>query len=652
MIRFGRQVCGDLDAAASREWLVTDGLGGYAMGTVAGLRTRRYHGLLVVAAPGAASRSLGLAALDPVVRAGGRVFRLATDEWAGGAVDPAGHTHLAEFRLVDGVPCWRWDLGDVVLEREIAMAHGRSAVGVVFRVLRAPRPVELELTPLCTWRDAHGERHAWGDPQVTPVAGGFEFEGVYRVAGPSWRPGGEWYRGVHAREEAARGLNPDEDLWAAGRFTATLAPGETASVTAFATGEPAAGAVPTTFAGGMPAAFIDGEIPSAVEIVAAARRRAVALGGGDAVGRQLAIAADQFVIETPTGPSAVAGYPWFGEWSRDLMTSFEGLFLTTGRHEQARRVLLRAGATVSDGMLANTADTGTLEYNTADAALWFLRAIDRYAEVTGDLDTVAALAGAMDEVLDLHRRGTRFGIAADPADGLLMQGKPGFALTWMDARVDGVPVTERQGKAVEINALWVNGLASTAALFDRIGRGHDWSSAASRAAASFEHRFTRPDGLGLYDVVDGPAGNDSSIRPNQLLAVGLPHVPAENPDIVELCRATLLTSIGPRSLAPGSPGYHGRHRGGPPDRDHAYHQGTVWPWLIGPFVDAARRAGADTTGVLDGLELHLSEWGLGSVSETADGDAPHAATGCPFQAWSVAELLRARALEGGTWVGQ
>jgi predicted glycogen debranching enzyme len=626
MITFGRQVCGDLDSASTREWLVTDGLGGYAMGTVAGLRTRRYHGLLVVAAPGASSRMLGLAALDPVVRVGDRVFRLATDEWAGGAVDPAGHVHLAEFRLEDGVPCWRWDLGDVVLEREIAMAHGRSAVGVVFRVLRAPRPITLELTPLCTWRDAHGERHGDIEPRMTPVADGFEFDGAYRVSGPNWQPGGEWYRGVHARAEAARGLDPNEDLWAAGWFTASLSPGSHVEVTAAA-------------------APYGGVLPSASDLVAAARSRARELGrhATDAVGRQLAIAADQFVIDTPTGPSAVAGYPWFGEWSRDLMTSFEGLLLTTGRHDDARRVLLRAGATVSEGMLANTADTGTLEYNTADAALWFLHAIDRYSAASGDLDIVAELADSMDSVLTYHQQGTRYGIAADPADGLLTQGKPGFALTWMDARIGGDPVTERQGKAVEINALWISGLTATAALFDRIRHPNDWASAAARAASSFERRFPRPDGLGLYDVVDGPAGDDPSVRPNQLLAAALPHVPAADPRIVELCRGALLTSLGPRSLAPESPAYQARHQGGPVDRDRAYHQGTVWPWLIGPFVDAAHRVGADVTGVLDGLELHLSEWGLGSVSETADGNAPHIATGCPFQAWSVAELIRARA---------
>ncbi|WP_433041560.1 amylo-alpha-1,6-glucosidase [Dactylosporangium sp. CS-033363] len=627
MITFGRQLCGDLAAASAREWLVTDGLGGYASGTVSGLRTRRYHGLLAVAEPGGAARHLGLAALEPVVRIGPRTVRLATDEWAGGTVDPAGHVHLASFTLDEGVPRWQWDLGDVVVRREIAMGHGRCVVGAVFTVLRAPGPITLELTPLCTWRDAHGERTAAGDPAVTPVAGGFVFEDAYRVSGPSWQPGGAWYRGVYAREEAARGLNPVEDLFAAGCFVAEVASGGTAEVVA------AAGP-------------FDGTLPSAAGLVVAARKRARKLArqarAGDAVGRQLAVAADQFVVSTPTGPSAVAGYPWFGEWSRDLMTSFEGLFLATNRHDEAREVLLRAGSTVSEGMLANTADTGTLEYNTADAALWFLHAISRYAAVTGDLDTVASLSGAMDEILTRHRDGTRYGIAADPADGLLTQGKPGFALTWMDARVDGRPVTERQGKAVEINALWISGLAGTGALFDRLKRRHDWGAAASRAGDAFRRRFVRPGGAGLFDVVDGPGGDDAAVRPNQLLAVSLPYGPlAGDPGPVLACR-DLVTSLGMRSLAPGEPGYRGVHRGGPYERDHAYHQGTVWPWLIGPYADACAAAGLDTGGLLDGLELHLAEWGLGSVSETADGDAPHGATGCPFQAWSVAEMLRVR----------
>jgi predicted glycogen debranching enzyme len=617
MLRFGPQTCGDLEAAAAREWLVSDGLGGYAMGTVAGLRTRRYHGLLVVAGPTLGSRHLGLAALDPTIVVGDARTRLATHEWGGGAVDPKGHVHLVSFDLTDGLPRWRWRVGDVVLERELAAVRGRPAVAVVHRLVAAPQPVRLELAALGTWRDAHGERHAWGSPAVETLADGFVFEESYRVAGPGFAPGGDWYRGVRCREEAARGLGDQEDLWYAGTFSATLAPGESATVHAWA-GDLAA----------MPAGYA----------VAAARARAHTLVAGacDAVDAQLLLAADQLVV---AGPTIAAGYPWFGDWSRDTMTSYEGLLLETGRVEEGRALLVRNAATLSEGMLANTADTGTLEYNTSDGTLWFVHAVGRHVERTDDDELAAELAPALVGVVDAHVRGTRYGIMVDPADGLLSQGADGLALTWMDARVDGVPVTQRAGKPVEINALWIDALATVAELRERLGE--DASELRRREALarwSFAGAFLR-DGR-CADVV-----GDRTLRPNQLLAVSLPHAPlaANGRAIVEAC-APLLTPIGLRSLDPADPRYVPYHRGDSHARDSAYHQGTVWPWLIGPYVEAALKTGAPVEGVLDGLEAHLGEWGLGSVSETADGAAPHGATGCPFQAWSVAETLRARRL--------
>jgi predicted glycogen debranching enzyme len=629
-IGFGAGVCGSLDEAARREWLVTDGLGGYAMGTVAGLRTRRYHGLLVVAVDGPASRMLALAAVDPVLVLGDVRVRLATHEWASGAVDPRGHELLASFVVEHGVPRWRWQVGDVVLERELAMAHGRAAVGVVHRLVRADRPVRLELTPLCTWRNVHGERAASAAPSVRPTADGFVFEDAYRVAGDGWRPGGEWYRGVRAREEAARGLGPLEDLWAAGCFAVDLAPGAVHDLTAAA-------------------APYDDTLPAASETVAAARARAGRLlrqaRASDAVDEALVLAADQFAIAAAGGPTAVAGYPWFGEWSRDVMTSYEGLYLSTGRADEGAQVLRRAAATVAEGMLANTADTGALEYNTVDGTLWFVHALGRHVAVTGDYGLGADLGAVLDAIIDRHVRGTRFAIGVDAADGLLRQGTEGVALTWMDARVGGVPVTQRRGKPVEVNALWIQALHVASSLAGAT-RGGRWVELAERAEASFAARFPRPDGGGLYDVVDGPDGDEPDVRPNALLAVSLPAAPlASHPAgraAVDACRRSLLTPLGLRSLAPDDPRYEPLHRGDPAARDRAYHQGTVWPWLIGPYVDAARRVGVPVDGVLDGLEEHLGEWGVGSVSETADGSPPHAATGCPFQAWSVAELLRVR----------
>jgi predicted glycogen debranching enzyme len=627
-IRLGPQACGTLEEAAKREWLVADGVGGYAMGTVAGLRTRRYHGLLAVAVDGPGSRMLGLAALDPVLVVGDARIRLATDEWASGTVDPRGHELLVSFDLADGVPRWRWQVGGLVLEREIASAHGSPTVAVVHRLVAADRPVRLELTPLCTWRSVHGERHANGDPGIEPTADGFVFEGSYRLAGAGWGTGGEWYRDVRAREEAARGLGDREDLWAAGTFGADLEPGGCHELTA------AAGS-------------FDGRLPAAAEIVAGARSRARNLlaraHARDEIDGQLLLAADQFAIETGGRPTAVAGYPWFGEWSRDLMTSYEGIYLATNRYDEGREVLRTSAATVSEGMLANTADTGSLEYNTVDGTLWFVHAVGRHVSVTGDDELGAELAPVLAEIVQHHVDGTRYGIAVDPADGLLREGEDGLALTWMDARVDGNPVTQRAGKPVEVNALWLRALDVVASLAP--GESDRCRSLRALAADSFVRRFARPDGSGLLDVVDGPQGDDSSIRPNQLLAVSLPGSPLAaglSRSVVVACRDALLTPLGLRSLAPNDPRYRPYHRGGPAERDAAYHQGTVWPWLLGPYVDAAARANVPVGGVLAGIEAHLGEWGLGSVSETADGAAPHAATGCPFQAWSAAEILRVR----------
>ena len=446
-MRFGRQLCGDLAAASVREWLVADGSGGYAMGTVGGLRTRRYHGIHV--APG---RMLGLAALDPVLVIGDARIRLAVHEWVGGAVDPTGHLQLAGFSLQEGVPCWQWAVGDTILERELAPARDRPGMVVVHRLLRAASSVRLELAALGTRRDANGERYGNGAPSVATDAGGYVFESAYRVSGPGFVPAGEWYRDVPYREEAARGLPDREDLWHAGTFAAELRPGETLTV--------------ATWPAALDAAAPDGPATVARERARAREliRRAAAIDDVDA---ELVLAADRFVV---AGPSVVAGYPWFGEWSRDTMTSYEGLFLETGRVDEGRDLLLRSAGTLSEGMLANTADTGALEYNTADATLWFLHAVDRHVTRAGDDDLAAALADDLVAVVDAHVAGTRYGIHVDSVDGLLVQGADGVALTWMDARVDGVPVTQRAGKAVEIDALWVNGIAAAAATLERIGR--------------------------------------------------------------------------------------------------------------------------------------------------------------------------------------
>ncbi|MDN5859296.1 MAG: amylo-alpha-1,6-glucosidase, partial [Pseudonocardia sp.] len=558
-IGFGPATCTSLREGGDREWLVADGAGGYAMGTVCGLRTRRYHGLLVPAVDGPAARRLGLVALDPVlVRPSGTTIRLGVHEWSSGAVAPNGHVHLERFDLDDGLPRWRWRVGEIVLERELAFVHGSSSLAVVHRLL-AGGPVRLALEALVTWRDAHGERHAAGPLPVEHDANGATVESSFRMAGPGWAPDGSWYRGVHARREAERGLPADEDVWLAGRFSAELDTGAVLPVTAW-TGQPSE------------------PPPPAVDVVATARARAGALVAAanpiDDVAARLVQAADAFVIASDVlaGPDVVAGYPWFGAWSRDTMTAYDGLFLHTGRAAEGRALLRGYAATVSEGMLANTADTGTTEYNTVDATLWFAHAIGRHVAATGDHDLAAELAPVLDGVVCAHLRGTRYGIRVDQGDGLLAQGRPGFALTWMDARVGGIGVTPRIGKPVEVNALWINALAVLRTLHGHTGGDASAVSALeARARASFAARFPVPGG-GCYDVVDGPAGDDASVRPNQLLARSLPHAPlAAAMDDGPV--AALLTPLGPRSLSPGSPGYRGAHRGGPAERDAAYHQG-------------------------------------------------------------------------------
>jgi predicted glycogen debranching enzyme len=631
-IVLGPQACGDLDTGAAREWLVADGRGGYAMGTASGLRTRRYHGLLVVSGEVPSARHVGLVALDPVLTLpSGAVIRLGVHEWVSGVIAPDGHRYLESFELADGLPRWRWRVGDVVVERELAMEHGRSSVALVHRLVSGE--ATLTLDALCTWRDAHGERHAGGgDLPMEAAADGAVIAGYYRLAGPGWRATGEWYRGAYAREEAARGLNATEDLWYAGGFTAPLTAGEALEVSAWADD-------------------LAVRPPRPAEVITAARERArrvvAAAKPADGTEAALALAADAFVLSGRPVPDVSAGYPWFGAWSRDTMISYEGLFLETGRADEGRDLLRGYASTLSEGMLANTADTGQTEYNTVDATLWFLHAVERHVTRAGDTDLAAELVGGLDEVVAAHLAGTRYGIRVDPADGLVTQGAAGYALTWMDARVDGVPVTPRTGKPVEINALWVNGLAALAGLRGLLGRdAADLTRLHDRARASFRARFPAPAGW-LYDVVDGPEGDDAALRPNQLLAWGLPHAPlagqagaAPGRSALAAVGEHLLTPLGLRSLAPFDRAYLGAHRGGPAERDSAYHQGTVWPWLIGPYVDASVALRTVPAKLLAGIDAHLSEWGLGSVSETADGEAPHRATGCPFQAWSVAEALR------------
>lgn len=596
----------------SAEWLVTSGDGSFAMGTPGGERTRRYHGLLIAPAPATRERHLGLVEWRPLLDG----------------------LRLEHFAIVDGIPRWRWRAGEVVVERELALLPGRSVVGIVDRLLAAPGPVELAWQVVGTWRTAGGGSEE--SPEVRFATDRLSVAGVLQVRwakepsessrSGSLAPATTLAMGMksaryHYAEEAARGYDPDEELPVLATVSAQLHPGEAMGCIGWVGAEP--------------------EQPASAVIEAARRRtRARTASATDSTDALLLHAADQFVVTIPE-LDVIAGFPWFGAWSRDTLTAYEGLFLSTGRATEGAHLLERLAATLSEGMLANTADFGGLAYNTVDAAVWFLHAVERHLAVTGDLDLGRRLLPGLVSIVEHHLAGTRYGIrVAD--DGLITQGSPGMALTWMDARVAGVPITQRSGKPVEVNGLWVAGLGFLAGLHASLGQpSYPLESLHIRAASAFVQRFPLPGG-GLADVVDGPDDADARLRPNQLIAAGTTAVPGLDAAAIAHACAPLVTPLGLRSLGPAEPGYAGRYAGPMPQRDAIYHQGTVWPWLIGPYVDTLRRAGLPTDGVLTGLEAHLATAGLGSVSEVADGDPPHTPSGCPFQAWSVAELLRVR----------
>lgn len=653
MIEFGRAICGDYAAASGREWLVTNGIGGYAAGTIGGALTRCYHGLLVAALAPPLGRTLMLVKLDAVAEYAGRRYELATACRAGGVVAPAGHLLLESFRLEGTTPVWTYALADALLELRIWMRPGHNTTCVRYTLLRGSAPLRLELTALADHRDHHGNTRAgqmtW---RVEPIAAGLRLVAAAGAAAlylTSDRalatPAFGWSRDYFLAVERERGLKELEDHARVARLAATLAPGEQLLVVASA--EPRAPLDAAALWAERSA--YEGELLARVD------------WSDDPNVHRLALAADQFIVSrthaphaphapTPpsTGHTVLAGYHWFSDWGRDTMIALPGLTLPTGRPEVAASVLRTFARFVDRGMLPNRfPDEGEEpEYNTADATLWYFEAIRAYHAATGDDELVRELFPVLREIVGWHERGTRYGIGVDPADGLLRCGEQDSQLTWMDVRVEGWVVTPRHGKPVEINALWHNALRVMADLARCLGEPADaYEQAAEGVAASYARFWS--DELGYcFDVLDTPHGDDSSLRPNQVIAAALHHSPL-SPErrraVVDVCARRLLTSHGLRSLDPAHADYHGRYRGDVLARDGAYHQGTVWGWLIGPFVSAHYAVYRDrdaALALLAPLLRHLHDTGLGTLSEVFDGDPPHAPRGCVAQAWSVAEVLR------------
>jgi predicted glycogen debranching enzyme len=641
----GRDVLSDPEAATRREWLVTNGIGGFAAGTVAGMNTRRYHGLLIAALRPPVERVAMVAKLDVVASYRGRRFDLATNEFADGTVSPRGCLQLESFHLEGNIPVWTWLLGDALLEQRIWMPHGANTTYVSFTALRADAAVDLQLTPLCTYRDYHSQHCGDRNTSVDAIAGGVAVESYpgarrFRILLPSGRcaVAPDWYWSFKHRAESERGLDDVEDLFRPALFDVTLEPGATTAIVFTAEdGE------------SMPAdASLQREL---------ARQRALLADAGIAATHssplsQLVLAADQFIVARgERDRTVIAGYPWFGDWGRDTMIALPGLTLTTRRYQAAAGILRTFAKFVSEGMLPNRfPDAGEApEYNTVDATLWYFVAIDEYFRCTGDRALLEALYPTLASIVDWHRRGTRYGIRVDDNDGLLCAGEAGVQLTWMDAKVGDWVVTPRIGKPVEVNALWFNALAimrDFASLLSDSAGARDYGDAAQRVARGFNERFWFERGGYLYDVVDSPQGNDASLRPNQILAVSLRHPLLDDERaraVVDVCAGELWTPVGLRSLGKADPRYAARYTGGPRERDAVYHQGTVWSWLLGPFALAHYRAYGDAgraRSYLTGITAHLREACVGQVSEIFDGDAPFTPRGCFAQAWSVAETLR------------
>jgi predicted glycogen debranching enzyme len=657
-----------------REWLVTNGLGGYSSSTVGGVMTRKYHGYLVAALPAPLGRMVMLQNLLVTLRLpGGGEVVLTGEERAGDRLHVPSERYLRDFRLELGLPVWEYEVDGVRFSKRVLMPYGQNTVHVAYRLLAgAAEPCTLLLRPFVHFRSYESSVTTLQEVPTCIVHQGDRLEIRSRPEIPPLRLLGrdtastfvadELRLGeVVYRVERDRGYEWTGEVWSPGYFELALPIGGEVALVA------------STEAWDV----LDALKPrDALRAEHTRRRELLQIAGAatrDPVAARLTLAADQFII-SPAGRvedaararaegdearTVIAGYHWFTDWGRDTMISLEGLTLRTGRHREAGYILRTFAHYVRGGLIPNMFPDGASEglYHTADATLWFFHAVHRYVQVTGNRQTLRLILPRLREIVERHIAGTRFGIGADPADGLLMQGAPGYQLTWMDAKVDDWVVTPRRGKAVEINALWYNALRQLAIWLseeDEPAEAGTLTELADRVRHSFNRRFWYGEGGYLYDVIDGELGAaDAACRPNQIFAISLDHPVLDKerwPTVLDVVRTNLLTPVGLRSLAPSHPDYKSNYAGDLRARDAAYHQGTVWGWLIGPFVDAWLRVHPDQTeearAFLGGLVAHLDEYGVGTLAEIFDAKPPYTPRGCIAQAWSVAELLRAWLLTG------
>jgi predicted glycogen debranching enzyme len=653
----------------NREWLVTNGLGGYASGTVSGAVTRKYHGLLVAALPAPLGRVVMWNHVSEFLRfQGDEVVSLGAEERAGGQLDLHGAEYLREFRLEDGMPVWVYHVRDFTIEKRVSMPHLQNTVHVSYQITGSGDPPRLELRPAFHFRHHEdGVDLPLAEPyRLTATDERYEIVSARRKFPPlrmrlrgkatAFTIAPAKIHQVTYRIEQARGYAHEGELWSPGFFQVDLANEGTA----------------TLIGSTEPWDIVDVLGPK--EVLAAERERRARLledaepEAREGVAAELVFASDQYVI-TPAGRAQetarahasgdevrtiIAGYHWFTDWGRDTMISLEGLTLVTGRCLEAGYILRTFAHYVRDGLIPNMFPDRQKEglYNTADATLWFFHAIGRYLSKSRDRITLRLLLPILQDIAEHHLRGTKFNIHVDPRDGLLAQGAEGYQLTWMDAKMGDWVVTPRRGKAVELNALWYNALRLLEGWMRESGNSQEadnYASHANRARESFNARFWYEEGGYLYDVVDvdGGDGSDPACRPNQLFAISLDH-PVLDQDrwksVVDVAERELVTPVGLRSLSPNHPDYKPIYAGDLRSRDGAYHQGTVWAWLIGPFIDAWLKVHpgekAQARKFLERFPESMDDNGIGTISEVFDAREPHSAGGCIAQAWSVAEVLR------------
>jgi predicted glycogen debranching enzyme len=659
----------------NREWLVTNGLGGYASGTLSGVITRRYHGYLVAALPAPFGRVVMLNELtERLELPDGKFVQLSGQERGGVAGTPDVMQYVSEFRLESGTPVWRFEIGDVVIEKRLVLPHGQNTAFINYSLVSGPERVRLVLRPSIHFR-----------PHEVPVSAPLESTYTLTVGEDRYEvsPGTDLppLRILFAGENAAltvdrlriekvtyvieerRGYPARGDLWSPGFFHADLKRYCDATLILSSQSWEDMRALSPALA-----RLSESDRKRRLLTLAAGKlgKSLPAFVEEHATVAELVSAADQFLI-TPAGRTddatraravgdeirtVIAGYHWFTDWGRDTMISLEGLTLSTGRYAEAAWILRTFSHYIRDGLIPNLFPERRTEglYHTADATLWFFHALDRYTELSGDRSVLQMVLPKLLDIFEWHMRGTGFGIGVDPKDGLLRQGAEGYALTWMDAKVEDWVVTPRRGKTVEINGLWYNALKLLESWLTEENEREQAvrvAQAADRTRESFNARFWYERGKHLYDVLDGPNGDDPACRPNQLLAFSLKHSVLDEArwaGVLEVACAQLVTPVGLRTLAPDHKDYKPKYDGDLRARDAAYHQGTVWAWLIGPFIDAWLKVhpdDLDTAGkFLEGFVPHLREACVGSISEIFDAEPPFTPRGCIAQAWSVAEVLR------------